>query len=230
MGDEAPATQCLPVRKRLTVIRPDRTSSDSIVFCDPQQRSVPLGRCTSCPFGGPVEHRGGLATVPCSRCALPMASSDDAPGAPRASDAVCSIAAALPIGLVLVRPVVCVAQDMLLRDAAAALDAEPSAFGVPVVDGDERLVGMLPRATAALALMDGGHEQPVASRMTSFPSLPERESISVAFSTMGARRAREVAIVDRDRRVVGTLRDIDALRFVAYVARTGLRPPRARAA
>jgi hypothetical protein len=58
----------------------------------------------------------------------------------------------------------------------------------------------------------------------------EGASLGDAFGAMTARHARELTVVGPDRDVVGTLRDVDALRFVAYVARTGMRPAWGRAA
>jgi CBS domain-containing protein len=61
-------------------------------------------------------------------------------------------------------------------------------------------------------------------------SVDEGESLGAAFATMTARHARELPVVGEGRAYVGAVRDIDALRFVAYVSRTGLRPPLERAA
>jgi hypothetical protein len=47
---------------------------------------------------------------------------------------------------------------------------------------------------------------------------------------MCARRARELVIVGDEGEVVGLLRDVDAMRFVAHVTRTGTRPARDHAA
>ena len=63
-----------------------------------------------------------------------------------------------------------------------------------------------------------------ADHAVSAPSVGETESLSNAFTMMGLRRVRELTVIDEDRLVVGTLRDPDALRFVAHVARTGKRP------
>jgi predicted transcriptional regulator len=143
---------------------------------------------------------------------------------------VATVAATLPVGLSLARPVVCVAYDAPLRVAAHALVMEPSAYGVAVVDDVGRLVGILPRATATLALLRSAADAATEHMSIDWCAVDESDTLGEAFGTMTARRARELSVVGEGRAVVGTLRDIDALRFVSYVSRTGLRPPVDRAA
>ena len=107
---------------------------------------------------------------------------------------------------------------------------EPSAYGVAVVDEDSRLVGILPRATATLALLRNASDAAAEHMTVDWSTVDESQSLGVAFGTMTVRRARELSVVGEGRAVVGTLRDIDALRFVSYVSRTGLRPRAERAA
>jgi CBS domain-containing protein len=216
------SAQPLPIRARRTLLADGTTRADRLVFCDRQEGSVELSRCLSCPYGGPLEQ----SSVGCSRSTL-----RSTPPPPLAWEepsrvhvgVVSQMASALPVGLVLVHPVACVAYDVPLRAVAPLLAAEPSPFGIPVVDDAERLVGMLPRASAALAALRGD-DSAVATALVSPTCVYERSAIGDAFRLMGARHARELIAVDEDRRVVGTLRDVDALRFVSYVSRTGLRP------
>jgi CBS domain-containing protein len=225
----------LPVRRRLTVLRDGSTRTSTMVFCDSQRRCVPLSRCETCGFAGGLERdaRGRETAVECTRFTLPSSRSSAPPPSGEqllAGPGVALLAASLPTGLSLARPVVCVAYDASLSVAARALAMEPSAYGVAVVGDGDRLVGILPRATAALALL-GASAQSVAEHMTvEWCSVEEGESLGAAFTTMTTRRAREITVVSDAREVVGTLRDIDALRFLAYVSRTGQRPPIERAA
>jgi predicted transcriptional regulator len=110
-----------------------------------------------------------------------------------------------------------------MRAAAPFFSGEPSAFGMPVVDDHDRFVGILPRATAALAVISGDAAA-VATAIVSGAYIHERATLHDAFRTMTERHARELTVVDDAREVTGTLRDVDALRFVSYVSRTGLRP------
>ena len=230
-------TDPLPIRRRLTILRDGSTSAASIVFCDPEMRSVPLSRCATCRFGGALERdaQGREATIECSRFTLSSShlgrESDPPPSGERLCGAgAASVAAMLPVGLSLVRPIVCVAYDAPLRVAARALEMTGSAFGVAVVEGEGRLVGILPRATATLARLRSAADAVAEHMAVEWSVVDESESLGAAFGTMTARRARELSVVGEGRAVVGTLRDIDALRFVSYVSRTGLRPPAERAA
>jgi len=227
----------LPIRRRLTVLRDGSTRVSNLVFCERQRQSVSLARCETCRFAGAiVRDREGLeSTIGCSQFTLPTSQSSGVPApppsGPRLSGAcVSSVAAALPVGLSLVRRAVCVSYDAPLRVVARALELEASGYGVTVVDDQDRLLGILPRATATLALLESGAEA-VAEHMTvEWSVVEEGETLGEAFSTMTSRRARELSVVGPGRALVGTLRDIDALRFVSYVSRTGLRPPVERAA
>jgi len=226
----------LPIRRRLTVLRDGSTCEATLVFCDQQQRSVPLSRCASCRFGGAIERdaRGVEATIACSRFTLPSSPLGREPSPPRTQDlwsgaGVARLAATLPVGLSLMRPVVCVSYDAPLRVAMRALEVEPSAYGVAVVDDEGRLVGILPRATASLALLRSSTDAAAEQMTVDWSVVDEAQSLGDAFATMTAKRARELPVVGEGRALVGTLRDIDALQFVSYVSRTSLRPPLKRA-
>jgi CBS domain-containing protein len=226
----------LPVRRTLTMLRDGSATLAAMVFCDPQLQSVPVGRCSTCRFGGAIERDalGQEVAIECCRYMLPSSrsASEPPPSGPalRACAGVAQLAAALPIGLSLVRRVVSVAHDAPLRVAARALDMEASAYGVPVVDDEGSLVGILPRAAAALALLRGAADVVADHMNVDWSAVCESHSLGSAFERMTARRARELSVVTVGGALVGTLRDIDALRFVSYVSRTGMRPPVERAA
>jgi len=176
---------------------------------------------------------GRALTVDCCRFTLASARSADAPppsGVQLSGAGVAEVAAALPVGLSLVRPALCVSYDATLRVAMRALASEPSAYGVAVVDEEHRFVGTLPRATAALTLLQASADVAAEHMTAGWCSVDEGRSLGEAFATMTAQHARELIVVGERRVFVGSLRDIDALRFVAYVSRTGLRPPVERAA
>jgi CBS domain-containing protein len=219
----------LAIRRRLTVVRDGSTRTSALVFCERMEQSVPLARCATCPFGGAIrrDEAGRNATVDCCRVALAPASSAGqvSPRVGRPQEAgVASIAASLPVGMCLMRTVVCIANDTTLAVAARGLDMEPSAYGVAVVDAEERFVGILPRARAALAVLQSRGEAATAHVASERCTVDERQSIGVAFATMTARHRRELIVTGDGGTLVGVVRDLDALRFVSHVARTGCRP------
>ncbi len=235
MQKPIPPMEPIPVRKRLTVLSDGMTHASELVFCEPSGHSVPLSRCSECAQGGAVVRDvGGIArTVDCCRFTLATArsSEDPRPSGERLCGAgVAELAATLPVGLSLVRPAICVRYDAPLRIAMRALAAEPSAYGVAVVDHEHRFVGTLPRATAALALLHSSGDVAAEHMTAEWCSVDEGRTLGAAFGMMTERHARELTVVGEGRAFVGSLRDIDALRFVAYVSRTGLRPPLERAA
>lgn len=218
----------LPIRTRLTVLRDATVASAALVFCERQGRSVALARCASCARGGAI-HRdpaGRHDTVACEVAALGVA------GGPQgAHDAgMAAVVASLPIGLAMAREVTCLAPDLPLRHVASAVVIDPGAFGVPVVDDDGGLLGLLPRAAVTIGLSRSSRD-PVAARMTP-PALlaHERDTLGEAFREMCTHRARELVIIGDQGQVVGVLRDVDAMHFVAHVTRTGTRPGVERAA
>jgi hypothetical protein len=219
----------LPIRRRLTVLRDGSTRTADLVFCESSGRSVPLSRCVACRFAGRVvrDAAGRSVAVECCRFTLRSASTgaEPPPSGDRAQGAgVAQVAAALPLGLSLFRPAFCVMYDAPLTIAMRALAMESSAYGVAIVDEQQRLVGMLPRAKAALALIRAAGEVAVEHMVAEWGSIDESQSLSAAFATMTGQHARELTVVGEGRMFVGLVRDIDALRFVAYVSRTGLRP------
>jgi hypothetical protein len=225
----------LPIRRRLTLLRDGSPHASALVFCEQSGHTVPLSRCATCGCGGAIrgDVTGRSITVDCSWFTLPTSSSpsEPTPNRDRLQEAgAAQIAATLPVGLSLVRPIVCVSYDAPLAVAARALDMETSAFGVAVVDEKQRFLGTLPRARAALGLIDANGESAVDRMAANWCSVDEWQSLGLAFATMTARHVRELAVVSDARMLVGTLRDIDALRFVSYVSRTGRRPPIERAA
>jgi CBS-domain-containing membrane protein len=68
-------------------------------------------------------------------------------------------------------------------------------------------------------------QRTVAERAILGLAVYERASLGEAFAIMGRHRMRELVVVDDGGVVVGKLGDVEALHFVAHVARTGSRPP-----
>jgi CBS domain-containing protein len=230
MARNEEAMDLLPVRRRLKFLRDGSTRAAELVFCETRRESVPISQCAACPFSGSVawDLSGPSAMVECCHFSLPMARSGSEPlpsGERLLGPGAAEVAATLPVGLSIVRPFVCVAHDAPLSVAMRALAMESSPYGVAVVDDDDRFVGMLVRARAALALLHAEGEVAADHVTAGWCSVHEAESLGDAFVAMTARHAREVAVVSEEGALVGVLRDIDALRFVAFVSRTGQRPP-----
>jgi CBS domain-containing protein len=214
----------VPIRTRLTVLRDGSTASSTSVFCERRRCSVKPGSCVRCGahLGNDAEGRAGVA---CPWSASP-------PALP-ASDPW-TVTTLRPAGLALTRRVVCVMEDAPLGAASAALEAASCSLAVPVVDRRHRLVGLLTRATATLALLGpsrasvvGHHAKPANV------ALVESDSLGEAFRLMSSRHSRELLVVDSNREIVGVLRDIDALQVVAAARRTQplteIIPPQRRA-
>jgi len=211
----------------LTILRDGTTELSELVFCEAELRSVAVCACNACPFADPdagetVRH----GMVHCARSVFPIAGNANDLSFPPAA------AAALPVGMALVRPVVCVEDSLPWVEAARTTLLPEGPYGVPIVERGGALVGLLPPA----ALAPGSGDWPVdpvgsvAGHAVSAVSVHESESLGQAFATMGMRRMREVTVVGDGRIVVGVLRDVDALHFVAHVARTGKRPASKRVA
>jgi CBS domain-containing protein len=216
----------LPIRTRLTVLKDATVTSASLVFCEREGRSVPLARCVSCPRGGAIwmDRAGREDTISCEVASLSATSTVAGSGIATV------VVSSLPIGLAMAREVTCLAPGLPLRQVAAAVTIDPGSFGLPVVDDEGGLLGLLPRASVTIGL-PGSSRELVEARMTA-PALlaHERETLGSAFREMCSRRARELVIIGDQGQVVGVLRDVDAMRFVAYVTRTGTRPGVGRAA
>jgi CBS domain-containing protein len=216
-----PQRHAARVRTRLTVLSDGTTDSSEIVFCEGDLRSVSVSRCEACPFVGPMGGRTACdGVIDCGRSLLPATEEPSDSGLPPA------VASALPVGLALARSLVCVRDDLPWVQLARVPSLTASTSAVPVVDCGGAFVGLLPATEIARAVREGPGDPAacVSDRATSVVPLHETQSLGGAFAAMGARRARELPVVADGGSVVGVLRDLDALRFVAHMARTGSRP------
>jgi CBS domain-containing protein len=184
-------------------------------------RSVPASRCAACPFAVATPREADKdGMVDCGRSLLPIAAEEPQLRFPPA------VAAALPVGLALEQSVACVEEDLPWVDAMRVPILRGGLSSIPVVDHGGSLLGIL-RAPGIPLAVAGAAPDPrwcVADRAQSLGSVHEAESLGDAFAAMGARHARELPVVGEGRLLVGMLRDVDALRFVAHLARTGKRP------
>jgi len=200
----------IPIRTRLTVLGDGSTTTSSSVFCERRRCSVRPGSCVRC--GAQVANDGdGRASVACPWAATPPVPAESDPW---------SVTALRPAGLALTRRVVCIVADAPLSAASTALVAAPGSMGVPVVDRHHRLVGVLARGAATLALLGPSRISVVRDHVTpAGPSISEADTLGEAFRVMTSRHLRELPVVDSHREIVGVLRDIDALQVVAAARR-----------
>ena len=222
-----PPPHPVPVRTLITVLKDGTTDSCRIVFCEAELGSVPLSRCKTCQFAGSPSNESAFGhTVDCALSLLPMG------GHAAATTFPSTVAAALPVGLALTGKLVCFEDSLPWAVARSRPQVPASQHAVPVVDHGGALVGILPGTalTGAECGVPGADATRAADRAVAATSVHESESLSDAFTAMSARRARELTVVGDRLLVVGVLRDVDALRFVAHVARTGSRPAPERAA
>jgi hypothetical protein len=210
----------LPIRKRLVILRDGASSSSASVFCAAHQRSVPLSQCGSCGYGGRVSHdaHGSAAAIVCDHAAV-----DDAAGSIATLRDVVAIAERAPVGLALARTTFCVACDLPARAAFGVIRGRSFAFDVPVVDERARFIGVLPRAPTALGDLHATSGALALLDSSSVRAIDERASLGDAFARMCTHHARALTVIAGDGTVVGTLRDIDALHFVAHASRAGRR-------
>ncbi len=210
-----------PVRKRLTVLGDETTRSCEYVFCEEALRSVPISRCEACSFAyAPFRDTGREGVVDCPRSIMPIANAAVSSFSPAA-------AAVLPVGLALTRSVVCVEGHLPWVAVARTPILCDSPNGIPVVGHDGRLMFFLSKERIALVGRGGqaDGQLTVADRAVLALAVYESASLGEAFAIMGRHRVRDLTVVDDGGVVVGRLNDVDALHFVAHVARTGARPP-----
>ncbi|MGV9544254.1 CBS domain-containing protein [Nocardia beijingensis] len=109
------------------------------------------------------------------------------------------------------RPVTIVRREDTAREAALML-AELRYAALPVLDGDDRLIGML---TSGDLLRSGELDDAVGAVMTTpAVSLPQNAALAEAMSRLVTHGLRSLPVVDAEDRVVGMFSRGDALRLM----------------
>jgi CBS domain-containing protein len=222
MANDRLATEEHPVLVREVVHRDGSRGLALRVFCSRRAESVPIEECEACPscvdIAADADGVSGLVRCrpPRGRAALSVTSgltNGDTPGN------------ATPVGTVLQGGVLCIGKDAEVS-ALLALLAERGLPGLFVVDDDGQLVGLVRdanllavrRANSTPAL-SSGLEAPDVSRvdgvMSTAMSVGEEASLRRALLRMASAHLREIPIVTREGQLVGVLRDIDGLRWLA---------------
>jgi CBS domain-containing protein len=173
------------------------------VFCEHRASSVPLERCTSCRrFVTCAEaFAGASSTLTCRMHDGPAPSDPDA---------------AFSVGSTMIQEVVCAEPDVPLAEVRALLPAGSDV--VPVVSTDGRLRGVVlvqrPLRGPLSELL------PMGELMTGTPAVVEESTpLAAALRSMALGRLRRLIVVQSDQRVIGVLRDVDAMLRLARARR-----------
>ena len=168
---------------------------EASVFCPVERESVGVEWCRGCPLA----RRVGREAVECTPGHAPSASS---PSARLGADAC--------VGEVMGPRHVSVLPEVSAREVTRALRETPGGAVVVVDDGDH-LLGVIEPFAAASA--------PLSARAGTLKhnqaSIGESASLADAVDLMVKAHARSLPVVRSDGRVVGSLSDLDALRWVA---------------
>ena len=96
-----------------------------------------------------------------------------------------------------------VGQDKETADDAANLLLRTTQQEFPVVDGGQRLRGLVTREALITALKERGGAAPVLDFMHEVPAVPEKTGLETVMQTLNKSRAPAVGVVDRDGRFLG---------------------------
>ena len=88
-------------------------------------------------------------------------------------------------------------------DDAATLLLRTTQQEFPVVDGGQRLRGLVTRESLISALKERGGATPVLEFMSEVPIVPEKAGLEAVMQTLNKARAPAVGVVDRDGRFLG---------------------------
>jgi len=225
--DQASDLTRLPVRSRQLVGEGGRQRTELTVYCPFQQRSSDLEHCEQC--AAFVGTRSSLdATwreVACHRLGRTVDEPRSAELLARAS------LEQTPVSRLMARHTICVPPELPLVEVAAIL-ARHEIGAVPVVDAQFRPLGILTRTDlirqgfdlgsdhgAEIALpcpARGADARATVSDAMSTPviALGERDSLFDATKLMADRGVRRLAVIDRERNVVGIVSSSDVLRWL----------------
>jgi len=206
------------------VVRRDGSRAPALrVFCSRRAASVPLETCEACPSCVDIApDEDGVGTL--VRCQPPHAIAtiprtdrprgmDDPPGE------------ATLVGSILRGGTLCVASDAEVP-ALRALSVERALLGLFIVDNDGRLVGLVRDVNLLRAVQPTPDAGPLAALeardvnradavMSTATSVWEDISVRRAIRCMASAHLREIPVVTREGQLVGVLRDIDGLRWIA---------------
>ena len=181
------------------------------VFCPRNDRSVSVSECEACPRCLEIGAEGpGANGRVCCEAIPPTSESLSADGA---------------VGSVLRESIFCVESDLSVTSVVAVL-VERGLSGVFVVDVDGRLLGLIRELdlvrSRQRAILGAAKPQETATAdeiMSSAIAICEDTPVRDAIRRLARSHLRDAAIVARTGELVGVLRDVDGLRWIAECAR-----------
>lgn len=211
----------LPIRVR-EVIAIDGSRVRSLhVFCPRQSESIRPERCARCNFRCPPEDGARAPAVGCSLEGDASARDCATPSILYGPEAA---AARVPAGAASSQIIVCIQARAPLEVVRRAIAFERRWFAFPVVDEQGVLLGTVPNDAVGAACEHAAESLlPVSDAMLPAVAVRESDHLGDAISAMTSHHLRVLPIVDRDRRVMGILSDLDLLRWVARGAPAGWR-------
>jgi CBS-domain-containing membrane protein len=236
----APLFRKLPIRTREVFSGDSGRGETKTVFCPHRHAAMTVEDCQACPFARSVESDA----VICVRGPLPNSESF-APGHDPRVD-IAAAAARTMLHEIVPTEVACVHADASL-EMATSLVMDRGLLCVPVVDADDRLIGIVSKTDllrgrtdddetqSSPVLEPGFHVEEIATRTVSeimtpcVHALPEDAPVAFGISLMAFESLHEVPIVGNDGRVLGVATALDILRWMAermgYVLARGAVPP-----
>jgi CBS domain-containing protein len=203
----------LPIRARRTVRGNGDSSRTLVIYCPKAHGSRAFDVCAECERcdGITVDDADHRRYVLCR----PEADLQRAPKRilPTAADLT-------SIAMVLAREVTCLVPALTLADAVRSLEARQLA-AAPVVDGEDRPVGMITRVELLRAQLapPGSAPTTVGDRMHPVACvLDENASLARAAALMASQSLPELVVVGDFGRVVGLLTALDVTRWLAQQA------------
>lgn len=216
------------------------------VFCPYRKTSTDLRTCVRCARleEFPAVPRADDAVVVCgdrasnsradadsdSMVSTQSESTSSPMKSPEASmESIGALAVRYPAAAALPRVAMCAREGISIDEAFS----DERVVAIPVVDADRRYVGMAWRpgltrpqwipadwvvgAPVIAAAVESGNADVRSVAERCWPAVRETAALSEALELMALRHARVIAVVDADRRLVGTLTDRDLLAWLEQV-------------
>jgi CBS domain-containing protein len=206
--------------KRLEITFQPNESTAS-VSCPLVEGFVSISGCQSCPHcsGLEIDPLTTKASVLC-RKAKPHEHTPKAIIEHR--HAPNAFAAATPVHVIMTKDVICVPADALI-DTVAQLFLEKGLSGAPVIDRNERPIGMVSKTDLVRVFYQKDHPDapPIPSSQAweimnpIVTILHHDSSIAKAAALMATEGLHRVPVVDRDGKVIGLLSSTDILRWLS---------------
>lgn len=215
----------LPVHRVATGLGEGDEEVRWTVTCPAARHVVELGTCEACPH---LSHLQREAAGPGAVHCHPPVESLPSPPAEPFDPLLPPLLEHTGVDELMTRDVYCVGEEMLAEELAE-LFATRKVSGVPVVDEDGRLLGVVSRSDLLRAQDDQEQHAPVlhperagatASELMNASPIVVREGVTIPYAAavMAAARVHRVLVVSAEDTVVGILTALDVVRWVARKA------------